>query len=119
MVTAAFLNACDAKNCEIAHSGVFTYGDDISSNTIITRDGKTQIESNEVEGFEDVYSIVWLDACTYVLKPLSTNKPSKDYVFTEKDSMKVQITSVSDNEITFFAQTRFDVYNGKMKKINQ
>ena len=55
-------------NCNRFKNGSFKLMDSLSGNTIITRQGKSQIEFNSLLNLRVKFKVKWIDDCTYELK---------------------------------------------------
>jgi hypothetical protein len=71
----------NAQTCTSLHEGKFKLSEKELGITFITRDEKYQTEVNPI--FNIVFSIVWLDECTYELRPVKVIKG--DASILEKD----------------------------------
>ena len=55
--------------CKSLHTGSFKIFTEESGNTLINRTEKLQTEKNDNLGYEIIFDIVWINECTYELRP--------------------------------------------------
>ena len=60
--------------CKSLHTGSFKIYTKETGTTFIKRTEKLQSEKNDDLGYEMVFDIVWIDECTYELRPKKTDK---------------------------------------------
>ena len=69
-----------AQSCISLHKGKFKISDSKSGVTIITRDEKHQIEENQSLNIKIIFSINWIDNCTYELRPQKIIEGGSSYL---------------------------------------
>jgi hypothetical protein len=79
------------RDCKSLHHGVSKLISKTSGITIITRTKDIQIEENEGLGFKIIYSVIWVDDCTFELRPLELVKGEKKYFGETSDIITVKI----------------------------
>jgi hypothetical protein len=94
----------NAQTCASFHEGKFKISEKELGITIITRDEKYQTEVNS--SFNIVFSIIWVDECTYELRPVKVIKG--DASILEKEMVvTVEIIDVKKHGYKAICTTNF------------
>lgn len=89
--------------CKSLQRGNFKVVSQDAGTTFIKRTDKEQIEKNEALGYEIIFSIKWLDECTYVLRPKKLIKGDPSIMGDGTHFVKTKIKEISNK--TYVAET--------------
>lgn len=89
--------------CKSLQQGSFKIVSKETGTTFIKRTDKEQIEKNETLGYEVIFSIKWLDECTYELRPKKLIKGDPSIMGDGTHFVKTKIKEISNK--TYVAET--------------
>lgn len=95
----SFYSYSQDSNCLVAKTGVFKIDSGEFGITEIHRTETKQIETNEKNGFQATYDVVWEGQCVYYLKNKKVLKGKTMYEFKPEDYLKVEILKVEGNNV--------------------
>ena len=79
-----------------------------SGTTFIKRTEKLQTEKNDDLGYEMVFDIVWIDECTYELRPKKLIKGDPSIMGDGTHVLKTRIKEISNNSYTAETSANFN-----------
>ena|SRR5687768_5724256 len=89
--------------CKSLHTGSFKVVTKESGTTIIKRTKKLQTEKNDDFGYEIIFEIVWINECTYELRPKKVIKGDPSIIGDGTQVVKARIKEITNN--TYIAET--------------
>lgn len=98
--------------CESLHTGSFKVFTKESGTTIIERTEKEQLEKNDDLGYEVIFSIKWIDNCTYELRPKKLIKGDSSIMGDGTFFVKTKIKEITDTG--YAAETTASFGDGKV-----
>ena len=96
-------------SCKSLHIGDFKIVSKEGGTTLIKRTEEEQWEKNESYGYEVIFSIKWIDDCTYELRPRKLIKGDPSIMGDGTNFVKTRIKDISDN--TYVAETSASFFN--------
>ncbi|RLJ32655.1 hypothetical protein CLU97_2116 [Chryseobacterium sp. 7] len=112
------INAQNFK-CKSAHIGKFQIDNGEYGITIIERNSKFQIETNEKMGYKARYDITWINDCEYQLKKRKVIKGKSLEGSTPYDTLMAEILNVVNEKVLLRLRSNFsdEVMECEMIKI--
>lgn len=89
--------------CKSLHTGSFKIVSKEVGTTFIKRTAKLQTEKNDELGYEVIFDIVWLNECTYELRPKKLIKGDPSIMGDGTHVVKTRIKEISNN--SYIAET--------------
>ena len=99
----ALTASAQKPTCKSLHTGSFKIFTKESGTTYIKRSEKIQTEKNDDLGYEIIFDIVWIDECTYELRPKKLIKGDPWVMGDGTHVLKVRIKEISN--YTYIAHT--------------
>ena len=87
--------SAQTPGCLSVHEGTFRLTDKGSGTTIITRTKDLQVEDNAEMGVKMTFDLVWIDDCSYELRPKEVIKGDPALMGNKGDVLKVRIQQVN------------------------
>jgi hypothetical protein len=119
LTSISFCIHSQSLNCAQFKNGTFKIAADArSGETILVRNGNTQIETNQNTKESSEFTVKWIDDCTYTLTP--TKKTLEKYSnMPENACLTVKITAVKKNSYLQTSTSNFSdfVMNCEVIKI--
>ena len=94
--------------CKSLHTGSFKIYTKETGTTFIKRTEKLQTEKNDDLGYEMVFDIVWIDECTYELRPKKLIKGDPSIMGDGTHVLKTRIKEISNNSYTAETSANFN-----------
>lgn len=98
--------------CKSLQTGLFKISSEELGTTFIKRTKKEQLEKNDYLGYEVIFSIKWIDDCTYELRPKKLIKGDPAIMGDGTAYVKTKIKEIK--ETTYVAETTASFNEGKI-----
>jgi hypothetical protein len=95
--------------------GKFIYLDFDDKTRYIEMDGNHQIEKSENNPYVIESSVEWVNDCTYIMTMTRITIPN--FPFGPGDKMKVEITKIDGDIISFTSTVNGNLMKGRFKKV--
>jgi hypothetical protein len=89
--------------CKSLHTGTFKVYTKASGTTLIKRSSKIQIEKNDDLGIEMIFSVRWVNSCTYELRPLKIISGNPNLLGNGKRVLTTKIKDITNS--SYVAET--------------
>ena len=101
-----------SKDCQPFHTGNFKVTTKETGTTLIHRENGMQVEENEEMGAKMIFSVDWIDECTYELRPTQVIKGDKA-MLNKNFVITVHITDIKSH--SYVAESTGNFFEGIMR----